>query len=143
MEGAFLGEPGTEPGWEAQAAQIEGPSSFVLSNFLLFKKGFGFEYWALLLITPWELWVQLSKELDGAEGPHHSHKANVREVHASYHCVQPTARGIHLGRERTVLLGVWTAVTPSSGERTLTVVRGCFRGQLSTSRVLATHPALG
>lgn len=44
---------GTEPGVGSLAARREGPSSFVLSNFQLFKKGLGFEYWPLLLVSPW------------------------------------------------------------------------------------------
>ena len=59
---------GAQPGWKAPAAHREGPSSFVLSELQLFKKGFGFDDWALLLITGSGTVGQLSKGLGQRRG---------------------------------------------------------------------------
>lgn len=50
------------------------------------------------------------KVLNSVEGLHRSSKAKMREVHAPYHCLQLMVRGIHLERERAVLLGAWALV---------------------------------
>lgn len=59
---------GAQPGWKAPAAHGEGPSSFVLSDLQLFKKGFGFDDGALLRITGSGTVVQLSKGLAQRRG---------------------------------------------------------------------------